>query len=254
MGGFEQRKEECRDTLGLRVLDEVQQDTGYALRRLVKHPGFTAIAVSMVALGIGANTAIFSVLRASSLRSSPFPDPDRLAIIWTTPSGHPESLEAARLSEFIMWREQTQAFDSIGEMNGWSSTLGSMQNGEPADRLNGWRFSASTFQALRVQPQLGRLLTDEDCRTQGRPNVVIVSDRFWRVRFGGDPAVLGRTLLLDGASTGPRASRRREARRAAGRTRIGDRPDRAVTRSSPRSAGTAAAGAPSSPARRHRPA
>ena len=201
MGGFEQRKEECRDTLGLRVLDEVQQDTGYALRRLVKHPGFTAIAVSMVALGIGANTAIFSVLRASSLRSSPFPDPDRLAIIWTTPSGHPESLEAARLSEFIMWREQTQAFDSIGEMNGWSSTLGSMQNGEPADRLNGWRFSASTFQALRVQPQLGRLLTDEDCRTQGRPNVVIVSDRFWRVRFGGDPAVLGRTLLLDGAST-----------------------------------------------------
>lgn len=121
------------------MTDDFRQDVRSALRSLGRARGFTLAAVLMLALGIGANTAIFSVLRASSLRSSPFPDPDRLAIIYTTPPGQPESLDGARLVELIMWREQTQTFDDIGEMNGWASTLGSMQNGEPADRLNAWR-------------------------------------------------------------------------------------------------------------------
>ena len=174
------------------------QDVRNALRVLFRSRGFSIAAVIMLALGIGANTAIFSVLRASSLRGSPLPDPDRLAIIWTTPAGDPQSTEGARIVEYFAWRDQNRTFDAVGTMLGWQSTLDSERDGEPAERLSGVRFSASAFRALAVQPQLGRFFTPDEDKVGFGDGVVVISDRLWRTRFSADSAVLNRTLVLDG--------------------------------------------------------
>jgi putative ABC transport system permease protein len=181
--------------------DTFRQDLGFALQSLGRARGFTVAAIVMLMLGIGANTAIFSVLRASSLRATPLPDPERLAIIWTTPQGHPESHEGARIVEYFAWKERNHSFDQIGTMLGWSSTLGALHDGEPAERINGWRFNASTFRALGVQPQLGRFFTEEDDRMDGRSDVTVISDGLWRTKFATDPHIIGRAIVLDGQAT-----------------------------------------------------
>jgi putative ABC transport system permease protein len=181
------------------MTDTFRQDVRTALRVLFRSRGFAAAAVIMLALGIGANTAIFSVLRASSLRGSPLPNPDRLAMIWSTPAGDPQSLEGARIIEYFAWRDQNRTFDAVGTMLGWQSTVDSERNGEPAERLSGARFSASLFRALAVQPQLGRYFTPEVDKVGFGDGEVVISDRLWRTRFSADPSVIGRTLMLDGA-------------------------------------------------------
>ena len=181
------------------MTDTLRQDIRNAARILFRSRGFAVAAVVMLALGIGANTAIFSVLRASSLRGSPLPDPDRLAIIWTTPAGDPQSTEGARIVEYFAWRDQNRTFDAVGTMLDWSSTVDSERNGEPAERLSGARFSASAFRALNVQPQLGRFFTRDEDTVGFGDGVVVISDRLWRARFAADPAVIGRPLVLDGA-------------------------------------------------------
>jgi putative ABC transport system permease protein len=180
------------------MIETFSQDTRNALRVLFRSGGFAVAAVIMLALGIGANTAIFSVLRASSLRGSPLPDPDRLAIIWTTPAGEPQSNDGARIIEYFAWRDQNRTFDAVGTMLGWQSTVDSERNGEPAERLSGARFSASAFRALAVQPQLGRFFAPNEDTVGFGDGVVVISDRLWRTRFSADAAVLGRTLVLDG--------------------------------------------------------
>jgi putative ABC transport system permease protein len=183
------------------MTDTFRQDLRLSLHSLLRARGFTIAALVMLMLGIGANTAIFSVLRATSLRATPLPDPERLAIVWTTPAGHPDSYEGARIVEYFAWKERTRSFDQIGTMLGWSSTLGAAHDGEPAERINGWRFSAATFRALGVQPQLGRFFTDEDDRLNGTSDVMVISDGLWRTRFAADPHIVGRTVVLDGQTT-----------------------------------------------------
>jgi putative ABC transport system permease protein len=181
------------------MTDTLRQDIRNAFRLLFRSRGFAVAAVVMLALGIGANTAIFSVLRASSLRGSPLPDPDRLTIIWTTPANDPQATEGARIVEYFAWRDQNRTFDAVGTMLGWSSTVDSDRNGEPAERLSGARFSASLFRALNVQPQLGRYFRPEEDTVGFGDGVVVISDRLWRTKFAADPAVIGRTLVLDGS-------------------------------------------------------
>ena len=183
------------------MTDTFRQDVRTALRVLFHSRGFAFAAVIMLALGIGANTAIFSVLRASSLRGSPLPEPDRVAMIWSTPAGDAQSLEGARIIEYFAWRDQNRTFDAVGTMLGWQSTVGSERNGEPAERLSGARFSASLFRALAVQPQLGRYFTPEVDKVGFGDGEVVISDRLWRTRFSADPSVIGRTLMLDGAAS-----------------------------------------------------
>jgi len=180
------------------MTDTLRQDIRNAFRVLCRSRGFAVAAVVMLALGIGANTAIFSVLRASSLRGSPLPDPDRLTMIWTTPAGDPQATEGARIVEYFAWRDQNGTFDAVGTMLDWSSTVDSDRNGEPAERLSGARFSASAFRALNVQPQLGRFFTREEDTVGFGDGVVVISDRLWRTKFAADPSVIGRTLVLDG--------------------------------------------------------
>src|SRR4029453_1573301 len=181
------------------MTDTLRQDIRNALRVLFRSRGFAVAAVIMLALGIGANTAIFSVLRASSLRGSPLPEPGRLTMIWTTPAGDPQSNEGARIVEYFAWRDQNGTFDAVGTMLDWSSTVDSERNGEPAERLSGARFSASAFLALNVQPQLRRFFRPEEDTVGFGDGVVVISDRLWRTRFAADPTVIGRTLVLDGA-------------------------------------------------------
>jgi putative ABC transport system permease protein len=181
------------------MTDMLRQDVRNAFRVLFRSRGFALAAIVMLALGIGANTAIFSVLRASSLQGSPLPDPDRLTIIWTTPARDPQATEGARIVEYFAWRDDNRTFDAVGTMLGWSSTVDSERNGEPAERLSGARFSASLFRALNVQPQLGRFFRPEEDTVGFGDGSVVISDRLWRTRFAADPAVIGRTLLLDGA-------------------------------------------------------
>ena len=181
------------------MTETFRQDVRNAFRVLARSPGFAVAAVVMLALGIGANTAIFSVLRASSLRGSPLPDPDRLAFIWTTPAGDRQSVEGARIVEYFAWRDQNRAFDAVGTMLGWQSTVDSERNGEPAERLSGARFSASLFRALAVQPQIGRFFSPDEDKVGFGDGVVVISDRLWRTRFSADPKVLGQTMMLDGS-------------------------------------------------------
>ena len=183
--------------------DSLGHDLRTAVRLLNRSRGFAAAAVVMLALGIGANTAIFSVLRATSLRGSTLPDPDRLAMIWTLPAGDPDGREGARIVEYFAWRDRNRTFADVGTMLPWQATVGAARDGEPAERLSGWRFSASAFRALGVAPQLGRFFTrEEDVPTAtGAADIVVISDRLWRTRFEADPGVVGKTMLLDGSAT-----------------------------------------------------
>ena len=181
------------------MTDIFHQDIRNAFRVLFRSRSFAVAAVVMLALGIGANTAIFSVLRASSLRGSPLPEPDRLTIIWTTPARDQQATEGARIVEYFAWRDENRTFDAVGTMLPWSSTVDSERNGEPAERLSGARISASMFRALNAQPQLGRFFRPEEDTVGFGDGVVVISDRLWRTRFAADSTVIGRTLVLDGA-------------------------------------------------------
>jgi putative ABC transport system permease protein len=200
-GGIDQAKEAYRDASGVRVVEEAWRDVRLAIRSLLKAPMVSAAAVLSLTLAIGANTALFTALRAASIRSLPLPDPERLVMITTYPQGQSQQRDRGRLSEYLAWRDQAKTFTAIGTMLGWSSTLGAMHDGEPAERINGWRFSASAFRALGVQPQLGRFFTPDEDIVGAPEDVVVISDSLWRTHFGADRDVLGRSILLDGQKT-----------------------------------------------------
>jgi predicted permease len=200
-GGIDQAKEAYRDASGVRVLDEIWRDVRLAFRSLLKAPLVSAAAVLSLTLAIGANTALFTALRAASIRSLPLPEPERLVMITTYPQGQPEQRDRARLVEYFAWRDQAKTFTAVGTMLGWSSTLGATHDGEPAERINGWRVSASAFRALGVAPQLGRYFTPDEDIVGAAEDVVVISDGLWRTHFGAGRDVIGKTILLDGQKT-----------------------------------------------------
>jgi len=170
------------------------QDVKYGLRMLAKSPGFTLVAVLALALGIGANTAIFSVVNAVLLRPLPYQDPDQLVFI----SEHTEQVPDMSVSylNFLDWQRQNQVFSSIAAFQGQNFNLTGVDRPE---RLSGWNVSQSFFATLGVKPFLGRdFLFDED-QPGGRP-VVVVTYGFWQRRFGGDPGLVGKPLTLNGRS------------------------------------------------------
>jgi putative ABC transport system permease protein len=176
-------------------MESIWQDLRYGLRMLVKKPGFTAVAVFTLALGIGANTAMFSVLNTYLFRALPYPDPDRLVRVFRT-SPHSQSWPHSP-GNFFDHREQNSVFEYMAAFVSIRPNLAAP--GEPAERLQGIAATSDFFQVLGVQPALGRVFTPEEHET-GADGVAVLSDRFWISRFGGDPNVLGRTVLLDGQS------------------------------------------------------
>ena len=170
-------------------------DLRFAFRQLLKNPGFTAVAVLTLALGIGVNTAMFSVMNTVMLRPLPYAEPERLVRIFSTSpqsQGWPHS--AANLLDH---REQNDVFEHMTPYTHWMFSLA--QPGEPAESIRGIRAGADLFRALGVQPALGRVFTAEEDQP-GRNQVIVLSHSFWVSRFAADTNIVGRSLRIDGGS------------------------------------------------------
>ncbi len=167
------------------------QDLIYALRWLRKNPGFTVLAVLMLAVGIGVNTAMFSVINAVLLRPLPFPEADR--IVWMDESGPEVQHRHVSYPNFVDWRARNQVFEAMSTFGGYGVNL--TGSGEP-EALDARKVNADYFRVMRATPLLGRDFTAEDDKP-GAPPVVIISYPFWQQRFGGDQNIIGRQILLD---------------------------------------------------------
>ena len=170
------------------------QDVRYGIRTLTKNPGFTIVAVLTLALGIGANTAIFSVVQNVLLRPLPYPQPENLVEIWNT---YPPQVPQIGLSpgDYADWREQNKSFSEMGAYIGISQGFNLTGEGEPQRVLSSYA-TAGLFPMLGVRAIAGRSFVSEEDRAGNAP-VVMLSHRLWQSRFGGDPQVIGRSIALD---------------------------------------------------------
>jgi putative ABC transport system permease protein len=190
MRGTTIRERQRRDRLGA-----LAQDVRFALRGLLRSPGFSAVALLTLALGIGANSAIFSVVRSVLLRPLPYPQSERLVQLWTDHRSRgrtqPEWLTPP---EFVDWRDGNRTFASMAAYQGWAPDLTGA--GDP-EALGGLLVSGNYFQVLQIVPALGRLLVPAD-DDAGAERVVVLADAVWRRRFGADAGVLGKQIQLNG--------------------------------------------------------
>jgi predicted permease len=197
MGAIEPRKEECRDARGLALVDSLRQDVIYALRALRKSPGFTAVAIVSLAIGIGANTTIFTFVNTVLLQPLPYPGSERLVSLHEHPldSAKPLSVHPAI---FLAWRARARSFEALALTQ--SPPL-NVRGPNGAEQLSRMMVTGELFQAFGVSPALGRNFMKEELEPRSSP-VVILGYGFWQRWFGGDPAVLGRQLALpDGSLT-----------------------------------------------------
>jgi len=193
MHGLDQRKEECRDMRRVRLIEDLWQDARYGFRMLRKHKGFTIVATLTLALGIGVNIAMFSVLNTFLFRSLPYPQSSQLVRVWRT---SPISQRwPHNPGVFLAEREKNTVFDKMAAYTYASRSL--VEQGQMAQRVTGLAGTADFLPAFGVAPALGRLFNPEEFEP-GVNNVIVLSDRFWQSRFGGDPDVVGRKLQLDG--------------------------------------------------------
>lgn len=176
------------------MISTILQDLRYAARALWKSPGFTVIAALTLALGVGANTAIFSVVNAVMLRPLPFPEPDRLVRIWESNVERGRPTFAVSHPNFLDFRAQAGSFESLAAMNNAGFTWTS--NGE-ADIVLGLQVTATFLPTLKISPVIGRNFLDEEDRPGGNTHVVLIGDGFWRRAFGGDPNAVGRRITLN---------------------------------------------------------
>jgi predicted permease len=192
-GGIDQVKEDCREARGVRHMEDLLQDLRYGWRMLVKKPAFTIVAVLTLALGVGANTAIFSIVNAVLLRSLPYRDPDSLVRIFFNEPG--VGLRDVKFSKPELDDLQTRAgvFEDVTPILEGSEIL---TGAKQPERLEGANTGFSYFSMLGVIPQIGRLYGPQDFAPGFAP-VVVISDSLWRRSYGGDPNVVGRTLRLD---------------------------------------------------------
>ena len=185
-GAVERAKEECREARGTKIIETLLQDLRYGARMLRKSPGFTAVAVLTLALGIGANTAIFSLVDGILLRPLPFAAPQNLvSITGTFPKGG-----------FVAMREQVQTLDVAAYFEGHEFNL--TGRGDPL-RLSGVLVSAEFFSVLGARPELGHAFYHGD-DLAGRDNYVVLSHALWQQRFDADPSILGHSIELEGVS------------------------------------------------------
>lgn len=192
-GGVERVKEECRDVRGVRLIEALWQDLRYGLRMLNRKPGFTLIAVITLALGIGANTAIFSVVMAVLVRPLPFREPEALVSFQASNERVGVGHGFLSQSDVLDFRRQAESFEQIVAWD--TSPINLSGTGRP-ERLEGVSVTTNFFQTLGAQPLLGHDFSPED----GSPssNRVIIGYGLWRRQFGGDPGVIGRRISLGG--------------------------------------------------------
>jgi putative ABC transport system permease protein len=199
-GDVEQYRRDCRSADARRAgrahrkenLTVLKQDIHFALRSLRRQPAFTAIVVITLALGIGANTAIFSVINSVLLTPLPYREPHRLVMMWETRPGSDRPLVS--YPNFEDWRQRQHGFEDVGVYYPWASFT--MTGQGDAERVDGALVSGNYLQLLGVRPALGRLVTPAD-DSPGSARVALLDNGFFQSRFGGDRSVLGRTLVLD---------------------------------------------------------
>jgi putative ABC transport system permease protein len=172
------------------------QDLWYGVRTLRKSPGFTAIAVLTLGLGVGANTVIFSVVNAVMLRPLPYDQPDRLMMLFHSYSKLGIDLGTVSPHGYSIYNQNARSFSSMGAYTGFRAPQNLTGNGEP-ERVKTLLATASLFQTLGVRPLLGRTYTDEEDQA-GKPHVAVLSYGLWQRRFGGDRNILGKQIRLDG--------------------------------------------------------
>ena len=193
-GNAMRMKEETREQDLVGWLDTLKRDVRYGARMLRRSPGFTAVAVLTLALGIGANTAIFSVVNAVLLQPLPFPNADRLVWAW----GQVQAGNRAAISpmDFLDYRKDNRTFEKIGAF-GLGPLLFNLATGDRPELVKSGMVTAGFFDTLGLRPVYGRLFEEADEQVS-EPESVVLGQRFWKERFGGDPGVIGRTLKLDG--------------------------------------------------------
>ena len=193
-GGITNARDAVHDRRGLPWMDEIAGNVRYALRALRRAPAFTTVAVLTLALGVGANTAIFSVVNGVVLQPLRYGAPERLVALASFRDGAPMAVSPA---DFMDWRRQARSFEGIAAAYTGQAVL--TGSGEP-ERLSQARVSSNIFELLAVEPVLGRsFLPGED--EASAPLVGLLDEGFWRRRFGGDTSVVGRTIVLDGLPT-----------------------------------------------------
>ncbi|HEY7184091.1 MAG TPA: ABC transporter permease, partial [Blastocatellia bacterium] len=192
-GGVDRTKEDYRDVARFRRLEEFWQDARYGARMLLKTPGFTAAAALTLALGVGANTAVFSVVYATLLKPLPYPEAERIYGVEIALPDRGLSVPG-RIQDYLEWRKADTPFSAVAALqtDGWNLT----GNGEP-ERVGGARVSVNFFDFLGVPPALGRGFVPEE-ETPGADRVVVISDALWRRRYAADPNLVGRTIELNG--------------------------------------------------------
>jgi putative ABC transport system permease protein len=195
MGGMEQRKVECRDTRRVRWIEDLAQDAKYAVRALTKTPGFTVMAALVLALGIGANTAVFTIVNGVLLRALPFPEPDRLFLISYKPKSllfdpGPSMVDRS----YLEFRQHNHSFESLATFGAKRVTL--TGSGDPVV-LTASTVGPDFMRVLRVYPAIGRAFRPDG---QADTNVVLLGDQIWHNRFNGDTQITGKAITLDGVS------------------------------------------------------
>jgi predicted permease len=192
-GGIESAREAYRDQRGLPVLDVLFQDLTFGARMLRKHPGFTAVAVATLALGIGANTAVFSFVNAILFRPLPFNDPERLVMVYTAYLANDSHRDWIAAPTLDLWRHESACFEGLAArgFGGFALT----GDGQP-ENIPGARFSANIFRLLGVQPELGRDFLPEE-EVVGKDHVILIGHELWQRRFGSDVGIIGRSITLN---------------------------------------------------------
>ena len=190
-------KEAVHELSGWISLECFWQDVRYGVRLLGRSPGFTLVAVLTLALGIGANTAIFSVVNAFLLRPLPYPDPDRMVRLWPTDRQNRLSpFAGTSYPNFVDWRTQSRAFEQVEIYVSRSMNL---TGSEEPERLHALRISPGLLPLLRISPMLGRTFLEDEIQP-GRDRVALLSERVWRRRFAADPSVLGKNVKFNDES------------------------------------------------------
>jgi putative ABC transport system permease protein len=194
VGGVQQVKEQVREGRAGFGFETLLMDLRYGIRSLLKKPGFTVTAIVALALGIGANSAIFSVINGVLLRCLDYANADRVVMIWERFAQHPDHQNVVSPANFLDWQKRSRSFDKIAAV--WDARLNFTGSGDPVE-VQAQLVSASFFPTLGVQPLIGRWFTDDEDRPGGTL-VAILSHRLWQERFGGNTAVVGQQVTISG--------------------------------------------------------
>jgi putative ABC transport system permease protein len=192
-GGVERYKDEGRDTRGVGPLEDFLRDVRYGARSLRRRPGFAAVVVLTLAIGIGGTTAIFGAVHGVLLAPFPYHEPDRIITVWTNDRIEGDDRQLVSPPNFLDWRERQRSFSTFATANPYSMDyLGP----DGPEHLGTWLVSEGFFETFGIRPLLGRVFTPEEF-TAGRNRVAVIGEDVWRTRFNADPQIIGRQLTLD---------------------------------------------------------